>query len=133
MKQSQENAICLCGSTKFYEAFQEVRELEALKGSIVLLPDIFLHRPETILTLKEGEVLDVSEESLMRIHRGKIEAANTVLVIDVNGYIGKHTKEEITYASGLGIRIDFASAVYPDLKILKCPAFRADTTKSEDE
>lgn len=62
-----------------------------MRGNVVLLP---------LLGFKQGPPNVV--ETLRRVHRRKIEMADEIIVHDIGGYIGDHTKEEIAYAESLG-------------------------------
>ena len=44
-------------------------------------------------------------EMLDRIHRKKIDISDAIYVVNVNGYIGNSTKNEIEYAKSLGKEI----------------------------
>lgn len=87
--------VCLCGSTRFREAFADAGRAESLAGRIVVRPEIF--------SQSDGLVLD--EESVRRLgelHRFKIELADELLIIDVDGYVGPATQDEVAYAQKLG-------------------------------
>jgi len=91
--------VCLCGSTRFgREFFRESWKL-ALRGIIVLSID-FVDPSECA----EGgghaaEMLgqDVADR-LDDLHKRKIDLADTILVLNVGGYIGNSTRSEIAYA-----------------------------------
>ena len=88
--------VCLCGSTKFYEAFMVANYRETMAGAIVLSVGFFMHRPET-----HGHALGCTPEqkvALDELHKRKIDLADEVYVINVGGYIGESTKSEIAYA-----------------------------------
>jgi hypothetical protein len=38
--------VCLCGSTRFYEAFQYANYVETMKGKIVLSVGFYIHNSE---------------------------------------------------------------------------------------
>jgi hypothetical protein len=87
--------ICLCGSTKFKKEFEEATWEQSLKEKIVLSVCCFTHHDN----------LKWSDEQLLLfhdLHKRKIEMADEILVVNVGGYIGKTTKEEIKYAESLG-------------------------------
>jgi hypothetical protein len=98
--------VCLCGSTRFYEAFQEANFRETMAGKIVLSVGFFAHRPEAIPI--HGETLGISSEQkifLDELHKRKIDLADEILVLNVGGYIGESTRSEIDYALEHGKRI----------------------------
>lgn len=90
--------VCLCGSTRFYRQFQEANFQETMAGRIVLTVGVYPHEGvrETIgITHEQKEALD-------RLHLRKIELADEILVINVEGYIGESTEREIQHAVSLG-------------------------------
>lgn len=96
----QPKVVCLCGSTKFKDAFEIINAAETMKGNIVLSVGFF-HHSQTALILRDSE-----KEDLDFLHKRKIDLADEILVINVKGYIGDSTRSEIEYAikTGKGIR-----------------------------
>lgn len=88
--------VCLCGSTRFKEEFEQVNRSETLAGNIVLAPGVFGWRGDP--AVKNG---------LDYLHFKKIELANEILVINVNGYIGESTAREIDYAVKLNKHVRY--------------------------
>jgi hypothetical protein len=89
--------VCLCGSTKFYEAFMEANCLETMRGHIVLSVGFFTHRPDT----HHGKIVACTPEqkiALDELHKRKIDLCDEVYVLNVGGYIGASTRSEIDYA-----------------------------------
>lgn len=87
--------VCLCGSTKFKKEFEEITMDESLKGHVVLSVGCFAHHDNIRISDKEKEELDI-------LHKRKIDMADEIIVINVNGYIGDSTKSEIKYAKEHG-------------------------------
>lgn len=88
--------ICLCGSVRFLQVFQEVAYREALAGHIVLTVEC---------EVEDGMARDLSSDLRLHfdeLHRRKIELADEVLALNVDGYVGAHTRREIEYARSLG-------------------------------
>jgi len=97
---SRPNIICLCGSTRFIEIFAvKTWELER-EGNIVLgctlLPTWYCDVPDHF-----GEVTGTKEQC-DQLHLRKIDLADQVLVLNVEGYIGESTRNEIKYAEAHG-------------------------------
>lgn len=92
--------VCLCGSVRFKEAFMEANHEETLKGNIVLTVGDFRQHDGVIMT-------DEVKASLDRLHFDKIELADEILVLNVDGYIGWSTSNEIEHAKKLGKRIRY--------------------------
>ena len=95
--------VCLCGSTRFVDAFEEHNLKETLKGNIVL--SVGSHR-------KSDSELMITEEQkvgLDALHKKKIELCDEVLVLNVDGYVGSSTTSEICYANKLNKKIRWLS------------------------
>jgi len=90
--------ICLCGSTRFKEAFEEANKRETIKGNIVLSVGWFGHLDAEPMTLEQKEKLD-------ELHLDKIRMADEVLFLNVGGYIGESTCKELSLAVGLQKKI----------------------------
>lgn len=56
--------------------------------------------------MDEG-TLTKTKEMLDDMHKRKIDMADEIFVINVNGYIGESTKSEIEYAKSLGKRVNY--------------------------
>ncbi|HET8908144.1 MAG TPA: hypothetical protein VFN11_14390 [Ktedonobacterales bacterium] len=99
---NQPRIVCLCGSTRFSQAFHDANLRETLAGRIVLSigcdmrsdADVFAGMSEQELTRIKAQ-LDV-------LHFAKIDLADEVLILDVGGYIGESTRREFCYAEMRG-------------------------------
>lgn len=104
--------VCLCGSTRFGEAFRRARLSETLAGNIVLTigcdtkTDKELWR--NIGAKERCGIINQLEE----LHRRKIEISDEVLVLNVDGYIGNSTRAEIEYAQECGKSIRYLSETH---------------------
>lgn len=99
--------VCLCGSTRFEEKTKQLAEELQIAGYIVLMVNSWtrkdvLHDPQA----PEDQALKGKFDD---IHKEKIRLADKVLVVDVDGYIGKSTQSEIDFAKSLGKPIVFLS------------------------
>jgi len=83
--------ITLCGSTKFKEQFIEANKRLTLEGKIVISVGLFGHADNEYISKEQKEKLDW-------LHRRKIDLADSIMVIDIENYIGESTKNEIKYA-----------------------------------
>jgi hypothetical protein len=93
---SRPTIICLCGSTRFIETFAvQTWELE-LQGFIVLgctlLPSWYCPVRDHFA---ENQGVKPQRDAH---HLQKIDLADEVLVLNVGGYIGESTRNEIAYA-----------------------------------
>ena len=93
--------ITLCGSTKFKDQFMEVQKRLTLAGNIVISVGLFGHSGD-------DEVwTDHTKEMLDDMHKRKIDMADEIFVINVDGYIGDSTASEMEYATNTGKPIRF--------------------------
>lgn len=92
--------VCLCGSTRFSQAFREANLRETLAGKLVLSVGIDT-KSDTDL-LMAGEITTETKMRLDELHMRKIELADEVLVLNVGGYVGESTSREVAYAQALG-------------------------------
>lgn len=99
-KLEEMNIITLCGSTKYKDEYLMVNKWLTLQGNIVISVSMFGHVDKEPLSQSEKLTLDV-------IHKSKIDIANEIFVININGYIGTSTKQEIEYADFKGKKIRF--------------------------
>lgn len=88
--------VVLCGSTRFYDAFQKANYDFTMAGKIVLSVGFY---PHTDTGHGEGVGHDSAEKiALDELHKRKIDLADEVFVLNVGGYIGDSTRSEIKYA-----------------------------------
>lgn len=99
--------VCLCGSTRFYDAFQQANYDLTMQGRIVLSVGFYPHS-KAEHGHGEGVGHDSDEKiALDELHKRKIDLADRVLVLNVGGYIGESTRSEIEYAERIGRPIDY--------------------------
>lgn len=104
--------VCLCGSTRFYEAFQRANYDETMAGKIVLSVGHYPHSSEQA----HGESVGCTPEqkiALDELHKRKIDLADEVYVLNVGGYIGDSTRSELEYAREHGKAIRFLEPEQP--------------------
>jgi hypothetical protein len=77
----------------------EVQKKLTLQGNIVISVGLFGHSGDAI-TEEQKEMLD-------DMHKRKIDMADEIFVINVNGYIGSSTKSEIEYANKIGKKVNY--------------------------
>ena len=107
--------VCLCGSTRFYDAFQEANYDLTMKGAIVLSVGFYPHS-RAVHGHGEGVGHDSAEKvALDELHKRKIDLADSVLVLNVGGYIGESTRSEIGYAVKRGLPVRFLEPVPAEL------------------
>ena len=88
--------ITLCGSTKFRDEFLKAQKELSLAGNIVISVGLFGHSgDDEVWTVGTKEMLD-------DMHKRKIDMADEIFVVNVDGYIGESTRSEIEYAIKTG-------------------------------
>ncbi len=91
--------ITLCGSTKFKAEFMKVQKELTLKGYIVISVGCFGH---------SGDVITDDQKIMLdNMHKRKIDMADEIFVINVDGYIGESTKSEIEYAKSHNKKVNY--------------------------
>lgn len=105
--------LCLCGSTRYKEQFEEVNRRLTWSGWIVLSVGSFHHSEKDHDVA--GQII-ARKVKLDVLHKEKIDMSQAVVVINMDGYIGDSTKSEIAharmggkgvywYASGAALRV----------------------------
>lgn len=90
--------VCLCGSTRFVDAFAQAHATETDAGKIVL----------SVGRFKPVHGWDPEKKAkLDELHLRKIDMADEVLILNVGGYIGDSTRRELEYAKENGKTIRF--------------------------
>ena len=102
--------VCLCGSTRFWREFQEASLRETLAGNIVL--SIGAARSADSDDKSFGGYVPVAEydavkQKLDQLHFRKIEMADEVLILNVGGYVGQSTANELAHAIRLSKVVRF--------------------------
>lgn len=99
--------VCLCGSTRFMDAFHEEGWRLTLEGKIILTVGVCKHGPPDHVGEWLGEAVCARLDEL---HLRKIDLADRVLVLNVGGYVGESTAREIAYAESIGTPVDYLEA-----------------------
>ena len=90
--QGKYKVITLCGSTRFKDEFMRIQKKLSLEGNIVISVGLFGHSGD-------NEVWDLNKKEMLDdMHKSKIDMADEIFVINVGGYIGASTQNEIEYA-----------------------------------
>jgi hypothetical protein len=110
--------VCLCGSSLFYEQYQQAYYDQTMRGEIVLSVGFYPHpvaNPATgpVRSSEPAHGEGVGHDSAQKVmldelHKRKIDLADYVLVVsDVTGYYGSSTLSEIRYALDHGKPVEF--------------------------
>lgn len=106
--------VVLCGSTRFYDVFQQANYDLTMKGAIVLSVGFYPHA-KAQHGHGEGVGHDSAEKTALdELHKRKIDLADHVLVVSEGGYFGDSTAGEIVYAVKHGKPVLFAEETARD-------------------
>lgn len=97
--------VCICGSGRFLKEMHEVEEKLTLSGMIVLM--IGVNTKDVART----DDLKKHKSFLDELHLRKIDLADSVFVVNKDGYIGESTRNEIIYAKSLGKPIEYLESI----------------------
>lgn len=100
--------VCFCGSTRFAEYFM-IHRWELEKQGIITLGINILPNNYFVEGNSHGAEQEGVKEILDELHKRKIDLSDEVFVLDVDGYIGESTRNEINYAESIGKPIKYLS------------------------
>lgn len=92
--------VCLCGSTKFKTEYAFWNRQFTLDGYVVLSVGFFSHADEEDVDATVKAELD-------QLHLHKIDLADEVGIVSVDGYVGQSTQAEIDYALSRGKPVSY--------------------------
>jgi hypothetical protein len=104
--------VCLCGSTRFWRTFQQASLQQTLAGRIVLSIGAARAADDDDRTFGgyvPASEYDAVKAQLDELHLRKIDLADEVLILNVDGYIGESTARELAYARATGKPVHFWS------------------------
>lgn len=103
--------VCLCGSTRFFQAFREANLRETLAGHIVLSVGVDFKSDADLLLA--GELTEEDKQRLDELHLRKIDLCDEVFILNCGGYMGQSTMNELMYAKEHGKYIRFLEMYEP--------------------
>ena len=89
--------VTLCGSMRFQNEMMEIAEKLAREGECVLTP--------VYMVMKDCEISEEEVKRLKLEQFKRIELADEVFVVNVDGYVGESTMAEIKFAERNGKRV----------------------------
>lgn len=89
--------VTLCGSMRFQNEMMEIAEKLAREGECVLTP--------VYMVTKDCEISEEEVKRLKLEQFKRIELANEIFVVNVDGYVGESTMAEIEFAERNGKRV----------------------------
>ncbi|MFA6509984.1 MAG: hypothetical protein WCV62_05965 [Candidatus Peribacteraceae bacterium] len=99
--------VCICGSTRFKQAWIAENARLTGEGNIVLAVGLWGHHERVFPDAETKKKLD-------ELHLRKIDLCDWVWVLDIGGYIGESTRSEIAYAEAHGKPVCYLSKEIPD-------------------
>lgn len=103
--------VVLCGSTRFGPAFQEANLRETMAGRIVLSIGCDLRSDHELWSDKTDDQIEAIKANLDELHKRKIDLADEVLILNMDGYIGDSTRSELAYARSLDKPVRFLESI----------------------
>lgn len=98
--------LCLIGSTRFAEQYDQVNRDLTLMGHVVYSVATVGVSPGEEKVKKGKAITDEEKETLDLVHLIKIMQSDAcVLITDIHGYVGISTKREIRWAMMLGKQV----------------------------
>ncbi len=95
--------ITICGSMRYSkEMIKIAEELELKKGYAVI---------QCVYNIDGQRYEGVDASILDKIHRKKIDISDAIYVVNIDGYIGNSTKNEIEYAKNNGKEVIYHEIV----------------------
>ena len=89
--------VTICGSMKFAEEMQQIAtELEIKNGWCVI---------QCVYGVDALNPIQREIDNIVNAHWKKIDISDAIYVVNIGGYIGNSTKNEIEYAKKLGKEI----------------------------
>ena len=95
--------ITICGSMRYSKEMMKISEdLELKKGYAVI---------QCVYNVDGQKYEGVDASILDKIHRKKIDISDAIYVVNIDGYIGNSTKNEIEYALKNGKEILYHESI----------------------
>ena len=95
--------ITICGSMRYSKEMMKIaEELELEKGYAVI---------QCVYNVDGQRYESVDTSILDKIHRKKIDISDAIYVVNIDGYIGNSTKNEIEYAKNNGKEVIYHESV----------------------
>ena len=103
--------VCLCGSTRFGNVFAHKMLDLTLQGYIVLSIGCNMKSDTELFGYLSDEKREEIKTKLDELHLRKIDLADEVFILNVDGYIGDSTRSEIEYAKAHGKPVKYLEPI----------------------
>ena len=95
--------ITICGSMRYSKEMMKIaEELELKEGYAVI---------QCVYNIDGQRYEGIDASILDKIHRKKIDISDAIYVVNIDGYIGNSTKNEIEYAKNKGKEVIYHEKV----------------------
>lgn len=95
--------VTICGSMRFSVEMQKIaRDLEKQHGWCVI---------QCVYDISKDETTEEEMENIVNAHWKKIDISDAIYVVNVGGYIGSSTQNEINYALSKGKEVYYLEKV----------------------
>lgn len=98
--------VCICGSTRFLDQMAIAAWEMEKQGILVVGPHLLPASYPGVKASHQAEAEGV-RAILDELHLRKIDLCDQVYVVNVNGYIGESTRNELEYARRIGKPIKY--------------------------
>ena len=95
--------ITICGSMRYSEEMMRIAEELELKGKYAVI--------QCVYNVDGHKYEDVDEDILDKMHKKKIDISDAIYVVNIDGYIGNSTKNEIEYAKNNGKKVIYHESI----------------------
>lgn len=95
--------ITICGSMRYSKEMMKIAEQLELKDGYAVIQCVYN---------VDGQKYEGIDASILdKIHRKKIDISDAIYVVNIDGYIGNSTKNEIEYAKNNGKEIIYHESI----------------------
>ena len=96
--------ITICGSMRYSKQMMKIAEdLEIKEGYAVI---------QCVYNIEGKKYEGLDAKILDKIHRKKIDISDAIYVVNIDGYIGSSTKNEIEYAIKHGKKVIYHEPIF---------------------
>lgn len=99
----QIKVITICGSMRYSKEMMKIAEELELKDGYAVIQCVYN---------VDGQKYEGIDASILdKIHRKKIDISDAIYVVNIDGYIGNSTRNEIEYAKNNGKKVIYHESI----------------------
>lgn len=99
----QIKVITICGSMRYSKEMMKIAEELELKDGYAVI--------QCVYNVDGQKYLGIDASILDKIHRKKIDISDAIYVVNIDGYIGNSTRNEIEYAKNNGKEVIYHESI----------------------